>query len=82
MNITNPYLYEETCRDHHQQMRRQITINRLAVSQRRMIVLQWIAHLLLKMGVAIRRYSEQQRTQMQNRKLTNERLLEEYHLSR
>jgi hypothetical protein len=82
MNITNPYLYEKLGQDHRQQMRRQISINRLILDQERGTVLQWTANLLLRVGMALQRYREQQLVRVQTRSQMDTSMLKEYHLSR
>ncbi len=79
---SNPYLYEELWREHQQQMRRQIAINRMFLAEPRNNFLQWSAHLLLRLGTALQRYREQQLLRAQAQCQIEPGLLKEYHLSR
>ncbi len=82
MNITNPYLYEKLGQEHRQQMCRQIALNRMILAQERGTVLQWTANLLLRMGIALQRYREEQLVRRQTRSQMDTGMLKEYHLSR
>lgn len=82
MNITNPYLYEELWREHQRQMRRQIAINRMVLSEPRNSLLQLSASLFLGLGTALQRYRDQQLLRTQAQSQIDTGLLNEYHLSR
>ena len=82
MNITNPYLYEEMWREHQQQMRQQIAINRMVLAEPQDKILQWTAHLLLRLGTALQQYREHQQMRIQARNQFDTNRLKEYHLSR
>lgn len=82
MNNNYLYLYEGIYREHCQQIRREIALNRLAFPSQRPGVLERVAGLLLHLGTALQQRCERQIQQMQRKNLLELGMLEELRMCR